>query len=124
MVDGCQASLHNHIVYHALALFSLGSSPKLILSQSKRNTDYQLLPPKFVDEDCVQDMETGPTGFEKYIGKEEHFLDFCEFFERRLARDGADKVLQEYLLGENHIAKAIFPRLWHGKLPQWNIARF
>lgn len=77
--------------------------------------DYQLLPPKFADEECIQDMETGPAGLEKYIGKEEHFLDFCEFFERRLACDGADKVLQDYLLGESDVAKSIFPRLWHGK---------
>ncbi|KAI0378282.1 hypothetical protein F5Y04DRAFT_291090 [Hypomontagnella monticulosa] len=108
------ASLHNHVVYHALTLFALGASPELILSQCKRNFTYQLPPPKLVDEECIREMASGEEGFAKYLGKEEHFLDFVEFFERQLDRDGPEKVLQDYLLGDSDTAKSVFPRLWHG----------
>ncbi|KAI1766595.1 hypothetical protein GGR53DRAFT_485901 [Hypoxylon sp. FL1150] len=108
------AYLHNHVVYHALSLFALGASPELILAQSKRNFTYQLPPPKLMEEKYVEEMMSGPTGVERYLGDEDHFLDFIEFFERKIDSDGPEKVLQDYLLGDSAIAKSIYPRLWHG----------
>lgn len=112
-----QAYLHNHVVYHALSLFALGASPELILAQSKRNFTYQLPPPKLMEEKYVEEMMSGPAGVEKYLGDEDHFLDFIEFFERKIDSDGPEKVLQDYLLGDSAIAKSIYPRLWHGITP-------
>jgi hypothetical protein len=84
------------------------------LSQTKRNFEYQLLPPKFPDETTVSAMAE-PTAFKEFIGKEEHYLDFCEFFERELEKYGYEDVLQKYLFGDSEIAKNIFPRIYHGK---------
>ncbi|KAI0970333.1 hypothetical protein F4678DRAFT_136819 [Xylaria arbuscula] len=108
------ASLHNHVVYHSLSLFALGASPEVILSHCKRNFEYQLPPPKLVDEKPVAEMMSGPEGFAKYLGKEEHFLDFIDFFEKKIQQDGVEKVLQDYLLGVSDVAESMFPRLWHG----------
>lgn len=114
MVDQ-QLFLHNHIVYHVLTLFALGASPKSILSQAKRNFEYQLLPPKYPDEVTITAM-ADPTAFKEFVGKEEHYLDFCEFFEREIEKHGSKEVLQKYLLGDNELAKNIFPRMYHGTL--------
>ncbi|KAL6719031.1 hypothetical protein ACLMJK_003266 [Lecanora helva] len=108
-----KASLHNHIVYHTLSLYALGASPEMILHQTKRNTTYQLVPPKFPDEATLRAM-TEPEKLKTFIGKEEHFLDFCEFFEQEIERYGYEDVLQKYLVGDNEIARDIFPRIYHG----------
>ncbi|KAL8693637.1 MAG: hypothetical protein Q9224_003714 [Gallowayella concinna] len=108
-----QLFLHNHIVYHAFSLYACGASPDLILHHTKRNTEYQLVPPKFSDEVTVSDM-FDPAKFKACIGKEEHFLDFCEFFEQALEKYGYEEVLQKYLVGDNEIAKNLFPRMYHG----------
>lgn len=57
-----------------------------------------------------------PTKIKNFIGKEEYYLDFCEFFEREIEKLGYEEVLQKYLVGDNEIAKDIFPRLYQGKL--------
>ena len=55
-----------------------------------------------------------PETLKSFIGKEMHFLDFCEFFEQEIERLGYEDVLQKYLVGDNDIAKDIFPRIYHG----------
>ena len=100
-------------MYHAFSLFALGASPDLILHHTKRNTTYQLTPPKFPDESTVRAM-ADPAQFKNFVGKEEHFLDFCEFFEQEIERYGYEDVLQKYLVGDNEIAKNMFPRMYHG----------
>lgn len=100
-------------MYHVLTLWALGASPKTILSQTKRNFEYQLLPPKFPDEETIQAMADS-VAFREFLGKEEHYLDFCEFFEREIEKHGYEEVLQKYLVGDNEIAKDIFPRMYHG----------
>lgn len=59
-----------------------------------------------------------PTAFKEFVGKEDYFLDFCEFFEREIEKYGYEDVLQKYLLGDNPIAKDIFPRMYHGTLAE------
>lgn len=56
-----------------------------------------------------------PTAMKEFIGKEEHFLDFCEFFERELEKYGPAEVLQKYLVGDSELAKNLFPRMYHGE---------
>ena len=112
--DGSRkATLHNHIVYHTLSLFALGASPDLMLHHTKRNTTYQLVPPKFPDETTLRLMAE-PETLKGFIGKEEYFLDFCAFFEQEIEKLGYEDVLQKYLVGDNDIAKDIFPRIYHG----------
>ena len=108
--------LHNHVVYHVLTLYALGASPATILHHTKRNFEYQLLPPKFPDETTISVMKS-VTALKEFVGKEEHFLDFCEFFEREIERLGSEEVLQEYLFGDSEIARDIFPRMYHGMWP-------
>lgn len=55
-----------------------------------------------------------PETLKTFIGKEEYFLDFCAFFEQEIERLGYEDVLQKYLVGDNDIAKDIFPRIYHG----------
>ena len=86
------------------------------MHQTKRNTTYQLVPPKFPDETTVRKM-ADPEEVKNFIGKEEHFLDFCEFFEQEIERLGYEDVLQKYLVGDNDIARNIFPRIYHGVFP-------
>lgn len=113
--DGSRkATLHNHSVYHTLSLYALGASPDLILHQTKRNTTYQLVPPKFPDETTLRLMAE-PESLTNFIGKEEYFLDFCDFFEQEIEKLGYEDVLQKYLVGDNEIAKNIFPRIYHGR---------
>ena len=57
-----------------------------------------------------------PAAFKEFVGKEEYYLDFCEFFEREIEKHGSQDVLQKYLLGDNELAKNIFPRMYHGML--------
>lgn len=83
------------------------------MSQTQRNTEYQLLPPKYPDEITLTEM-SDPAAFKQMIGKEEHFLDFCEFFERELQKYGPEEVLQKYLVGDSELAKNLFPRMYHG----------
>jgi len=107
------AQLHNHVVYHALSLWALGADAQTILKQTKRNFSYQLLPPKYADERVIDSMQD-LAKFKEYVGKEEHYLDFVEFYEREIEKYGYQEVLQKYLLGDSEIAKSIFPRLYQG----------
>ena len=73
------------------------------------------MPPKFPDEVTVSDM-FDTERFKACIGKEEHFLDFCEFFEQALEKYGYEEVLQRYLVGDSEVARNLFPRMYHGTL--------
>jgi hypothetical protein len=108
-----QLFLHNHVVYHVLSLWAMGASAKTILAQTKRNFAYQLIPPKYPDEATINSMQD-PVKFKEFVGKEEYFLDFCQFFERELEKFGSGEVIQRYLVGSSDVAKNLFPRIYHG----------
>ena len=65
-----------------------------------------------------------PEKIRSFIGKEQHFLDFCAFFEQEIERLGYEDVLQKYLVGDNDIAKDIFPRMYHGDYQLAPFAKF
>lgn len=105
--------MHNHIVHHTLALWALGANADQMILHKKNNENYQLLPRKFPDEQIVQDMST-PEGFKKYVGSQDHFLDFVTFFEREIDRTGYQEVLQKYMVGGSEIADDLLGRMYHG----------
>jgi hypothetical protein len=101
------------VVYYVLSLWALGASPKQIIRHAKRNISYTLLPPKFADEETVASL-SDLENLRKTLGQEEYYQDLIIFFEREIERLGFDEVLDKYLLGDNGLARSVYPRLYHG----------
>jgi hypothetical protein len=80
----------------------------------KNNENYQLLPKKFEDDEVQKELETDE-GFRKYLGSQDHFLDYTAFFEKQIDRLGYQEVLQKYLVGGSELADNILARMYHGQ---------
>lgn len=80
----------------------------------KHNQTYQLVPPRLPDEEVVRQMGT-PEGYRRYLGDEEYFLDFTEFFESEITRLGYEKVLQKYMVDGSELANDLLGRMYHGQ---------
>jgi hypothetical protein len=92
----------------------MGATPDQMVFHKKNNENYQLLPRKFPDDSVVAEMST-PEGFKKYLGSQDHFLDYVTFFEREIKQIGYQEVLQKYMVGGSEIADDILGRMYHGE---------
>lgn len=111
-----QAHLHNHIAHHTLALYALGATSQQIVEHTKHNQTYQLLPPKFPDNTVVETLGT-PEGYQRYLGNEDYYLHWTEFFEREITTLGYPEVLQRYMCGGSKVADDLLARMYHGQPP-------
>jgi hypothetical protein len=60
--------------------------------------------------------------FKKFLGKEQYFRDFEEFFTKEVEEKGWEKVLNEHLFARTEHADRILVRMFGGKL-QWSFTR-
>ncbi|PWY71769.1 hypothetical protein BO94DRAFT_476313 [Aspergillus sclerotioniger CBS 115572] len=107
-----EATFHNHIVHHQLALWALGATPGEIQAMWDFNTPYQssiqrngatLLP----DFDL-----TDPVVFTASLGKDECYDHFLKFFEAEVAAKGMQTVVREYVLQGDARADDILGRMF------------
>ena len=101
-----------------MTLWALGALPETIHAQHTRNTLYQRQPPKVQDDAVVVDM-ANPQSFKRYLGIEDHYLDFVHFCEQEIDDLGYPAVLQKYLLGRNEVGDDMLPRMYMGELSIW-----
>lgn len=68
-----------------------------------------------VDEEVVSQMGEAE-GFLKYLGKEKHYSNYLEFFQRQMKEKGEERVLGEYLFSDSwgEVAELMLGRLFGG----------
>jgi hypothetical protein len=100
----------NHIVHHLLTIFALGASPDQLQKASDLN-QYQR--PAIPQHDLVDKM-TNPEEFSKYLGQEEYFSDYLEYFTREMEKTSWQEVVNEYLFKKDARAEDMLTRTFAG----------
>jgi hypothetical protein len=103
---------HNHIAHHLLTIYALGASPEELQQAFDINHTYQR--PQFpVKERNVQSMDD-PEEFKKFLGKEQYFHDFEDFFRKQIEEKGWEQVLNEHVFARTEHAERILDRMFAG----------
>jgi hypothetical protein len=121
---------HNHIAHQLLAMFALGASPEELQRAYDDNSGYQRPLGKvneanvkaFVDEEDG-DSSNG-TGaqvkgqvqgrWKECLGKQKHFHDFEEYFQRRIDEKGWREVVKEALFAGTERSEDLLIRMFGG----------
>lgn len=105
----------DHIAHHILTIYALGASPADIQGAYARNKAYQrrVMPRT---EEIVESLHD-KTGFLEALGKEKHYPNYLDFFQREIEYKGPDVVLNEYLFSGSENAESMFARLFGGMPP-------
>lgn len=109
---------HNHQVHFLLTAYALGAGVDRIQHAFDANTAYQRpnYPP---NEDRISKLEDD-SYFLKLLGKKmgegTYFSDFRTFFERKMLKEGWQKVVNDYLFSGSQLAEQILIRIYAGKL--------
>ncbi|KAI1456592.1 hypothetical protein F4805DRAFT_431801 [Annulohypoxylon moriforme] len=110
-----KASFHNHIVHHLLALWALGASPDEIQHMWDFNQPYQAPIERYHEDGSAnlkfKDLED-PTVFDQCLGNGDYYADFLRFFEGKIAEQGMQGVIKEYVLKGDERANDIFCRMY------------
>jgi hypothetical protein len=121
---------HNHIAHHLLAIFALGASPEELQRAYDDNSGYQR-PLGKVDEANVKafvDEEDGDSSngtgaqvkgqvqgkWKECLGKQKHFHDFEEYFQRRIDEKGWQGVVREALFAGTERSEDLLIRMFGG----------
>lgn len=99
---------HDHIVHHILSAFACGATPDQLQCNYDENLSYQWskIP---INHENVKDMHD-PKKFAEFLGEDDRFSDFLEFFKGEIDRKGADAVFQEYLMKGDDLANDLLVR--------------
>jgi hypothetical protein len=115
-----QSGFHNHIAHHLLTIYALGATPDELQAAFDKDKSGQRSRGS-VKEQNVESM-ADPETFKKFLGKEQYFRDFEEFFTKEVEEKGWEKVLNEHLFARTEHADRILVRMFGGKL-QWSFTR-
>lgn len=105
---------HNHIPHHLLALYALGANESLIQRAYDENATYQR------DIHDVNPKEPAKLGedvssWKEYLGKEDYYTDFLNFYKGKIEKDGWEKVVGEWVFGAKGLEREMLDRLFAGK---------
>ncbi|KAJ9602241.1 hypothetical protein H2200_013361 [Cladophialophora chaetospira] len=108
------SGFHNHIAHHLLTIYALGATPEELQKAFDTNKSYQRT--QFpVKERNVEDMSDSEK-FQKFLGKEQYFHDFEDFFRKEIEKKGWEDVLNEHVFSRTEHADRIFGRMFAGFL--------
>lgn len=102
----------DHIVHHLLTLFSLGAAPDSLRDAYQRGHSYQR-PVEPTNEDVIHEL-LEKKQFKDYLGKEEHYPNFLEYFQREIAAKGMQSVVNEHLFAGDEHADDLLIRMFSG----------
>jgi hypothetical protein len=105
---------HNHIAHHLLTIYALGATPDELQQAFDTNKDYQREQYP-VKERNVQSM-ADPDAFEKFLGKEQYFHDFEDFFRKEIEEKGWEAVVNEHVFARTEHSERILDRMLAGFL--------
>ncbi|CAK3842346.1 Hypothetical predicted protein [Lecanosticta acicola] len=105
---------HNHIAHQMLTMWALSASPDQLQREYNSNKSYQR--PKMQPHKSVIDDLQDPSKFVEYLGPEEHYNDYLEFFHREMERLGWQEVLQQYLFAGDERSETMLVRMYAGFL--------
>jgi hypothetical protein len=103
--------MENHTVHHILTLYALGASEDDIRKAYEINLYQRDMVPSHHLATILDDRE----GFKKYLGKEESYSDFLEFFTVEIEKTSWQEVLNEYLFKGDERADDMLQRLFAGR---------
>jgi hypothetical protein len=106
--------LQNHIAHHLLTLFALKATPEEIRRGYNENKSYQR-PPVDLENEIVDDMHN-PERFKTYLGKEQYYHDFLQYFQEEINQKGWETVLNDELFKGDDRADDLLARLFGGFL--------
>ncbi|KAL5383714.1 hypothetical protein DPSP01_005818 [Paraphaeosphaeria sporulosa] len=109
-----RGGFHNHIVHHLLTLFALRATPEEIRRGYNENKYYQR-PPGDLKKAIVDDMHD-PAKFKTYLGKEQYYHDFLQYFRDEISKKGWETVLNDELFKGDERADDMLARLYGGFL--------
>ncbi|KAJ6104363.1 hypothetical protein N7523_010683 [Penicillium sp. IBT 18751x] len=106
-------TLHNHLVHHLLAMWSLGATPAEIQDMWDYNARYQDPMNGGDPSSNSSDLRLkDPATFEKCLGIDDCYPDFLHFFEDEINVKGMEAVIKEYLLQGDERANDILGRMF------------
>ena len=103
---------HNHIVHHLLTILALGATPEEIRKGFDNNNTYQRSqrPTKERNVEEMSDREQ----FKKFLGKQQYFTDFTNYFAREIERKDWQATLREHLFAGDEHAETLLKRMYAG----------
>jgi hypothetical protein len=104
----------NHIVHHLLTLFALKATPEELRRGYNDNKYYQR-PPADLKKEIVDDMHDSER-FKTYLGKEQYYHDFLQYFEEEISKKGWETVLNDELFKGDARSDDLLARLFGGFL--------
>jgi hypothetical protein len=100
----------NHIVHHMLTIFALGASPE----QLEKAYDLNQYQRPAIPQHDLADKMTNLEEFSKYLGQEEYFSDYLEYFTREMEKTSWQEVVNEYLFKKDARAEDMLTRTFAG----------
>ena len=108
------AGFHNHIVHHVLAVWALNASPEAIQKgyETNKTSQRQQAP---VDKSMVEQLQDTEK-FMSYLGPEDHYPTFLQFFKDQMEKTSWENVLQKYVFAGDERADAMLVLMYAGFL--------
>ena len=105
---------HNHIAHYVLAVWALNASSEAIQKGYEKNKQSQR-GQQAIDESALEQLQD-PEFFISYLGPENHYPTFLEFFKREMEKSGWEAVLQKYVFAGDERADTMLVALYAGFL--------
>ena len=105
---------HNHTAHHVLAIWALNATTESIQKSYESHKTYQR-PQEPVDEAALKTLHD-PAKFIEYLGPENHYHTFMQFFRDEIEKSSVQDVLQKYLFAGDERADAMFVQMFSGFL--------
>ena len=105
---------HNHIAHHTLAQFALNASSDAIQKGYNKNKAYQRKGLS-VDKEVLKSLQD-PAEFMQYLGKEQYYATFLQFFKDEIQKHSWEQVLQKYVFDGDERADKMLVLMFAGFL--------
>ena len=96
-----------------MTIYALGASPQEIQKAYDTNKDDQR-PRGNERERVITDLHDRQQ-FLKYLGKEQYYVDFLQFFQSQIEEKGLQETFQQYVFAGDEAANRMLGQLFAGK---------
>ena len=103
---------HNHTAHDVLAKWALNAKTESLEKAYEAHKSYQRKQ-QSVDEAALKDLHD-PAKFMKYLGPEDHYPTFLEYFRQEIDKSGWEDVLQKYVFAGDERAEAMLVAMYAG----------
>ncbi|KAF9492815.1 hypothetical protein BDN71DRAFT_1450985 [Pleurotus eryngii] len=109
------SGVHNHLSHHLLAAYDLGASEGVLRKIYEEEAKIQR---PIILEETDKDAVVTDENMAQYLGNQNAYAAFCQFFKRRVFELGAIQAIEEYIFSPkaNEGSKAMLHRLVAGAL--------